>query len=54
MAAAFGCRAVVKIPHHAPTMPSPELAFQADTRFDQMDRTRELLRSPAVRRDIED
>ena len=33
---------------------SPELAFQADTRFDQMDRTRELLRSPAVRRDLED
>ncbi len=33
---------------------SPELAFQADTRFDQMDRTREMLRSPAVRRDLED
>jgi ribosome-binding factor A len=33
---------------------SPELAFQADTRFDQMDRTRELLRSPPVRRDLED
>jgi ribosome-binding factor A len=33
---------------------SPELAFQADTRFDQMDRTRDLLRSPPVRRDLED
>ena len=33
---------------------SPELSFQPDTRFDQMDRTRELLRSPAVRRDLED
>lgn len=33
---------------------SPELAFRADTRFDQMDRTRDLLRSPEVRRDIED
>ncbi len=33
---------------------SPELAFQADTRFDQMDRTRALLRSTPVRRDIED
>ncbi|MFT3974009.1 MAG: 30S ribosome-binding factor RbfA [Amaricoccus sp.] len=33
---------------------SPELAFQADTRFDQMDRTREVLRSPDVRRDLED
>ncbi len=33
---------------------SPELAFQPDTRFDQMDRTRELLRSPEVRRDIDD
>lgn len=33
---------------------SPELAFQADTRFDQMDRTREVLRSPEVRRDLED
>jgi ribosome-binding factor A len=33
---------------------SPELGFRADTRFDQMDRTREILRSPAVRRDIED
>jgi ribosome-binding factor A len=33
---------------------SPELGFRADTRFDQMDRTREILRSPAVRRDLED
>jgi ribosome-binding factor A len=33
---------------------SPELSFQADTRFDQMDRTRDLLRSPSVRRDLED
>jgi ribosome-binding factor A len=33
---------------------SPELAFQPDTRFDQMDRTREILRSPPVRRDLED
>jgi ribosome-binding factor A len=33
---------------------SPELAFQADTRFDQVDRTREILRSPGVRRDLED
>lgn len=33
---------------------SPELAFRADTRFDQMDRTRDLLGSPAVRRDLED
>lgn len=33
---------------------SPELSFRADTRFDQMDRTRDILRSPAVRRDIED
>jgi len=33
---------------------SPELSFQADTRFDQMDRTREVLRSPDVRRDLED
>lgn len=33
---------------------SPELAFQADTRFDAMDRTRELLRSAPVRRDLED
>lgn len=33
---------------------SPELSFQADTRFDQMDRTRDLLGSPEVRRDLED
>jgi ribosome-binding factor A len=33
---------------------SPELAFRPDTRFDQMDRTREILRSPEVKRDIED
>jgi ribosome-binding factor A len=33
---------------------SPELTFQADIRFDQMDRTREVLSSPDVRRDLED
>jgi ribosome-binding factor A len=33
---------------------SPELGFHADTRFDAMDRTRELLRSAPVRRDLED
>lgn len=33
---------------------SPELAFRADTRFDQMDRTRDILRSPDVLRDLED
>ena len=33
---------------------SPELAFRADTRFDQMDRTRDILSSPEVRRDLED
>ena len=33
---------------------SPELSFQPDTRFDQMDRTREVLRSAPVRRDLED
>ena len=33
---------------------SPDLDFRADTRFDQMDRTRDLLRSPSVRRDLED
>jgi ribosome-binding factor A len=33
---------------------APDLSFRADDRFDQMDRTRELLRSPAVRRDLED
>lgn len=32
---------------------SPDLSFQPDRRFDQMDRTRELLGSPSVRRDIE-
>jgi ribosome-binding factor A len=31
---------------------SPELSFQADTSFDRMDRTRALLRSPAVSRDL--
>jgi ribosome-binding factor A len=31
---------------------SPELTFRADRRFDQMDRTRELLASPEVRRDL--
>lgn len=33
---------------------SPELNFQPDLSFDRMDRTRELLRSPAVRRDLDD
>ena len=33
---------------------SPELSFEPDTRFDQMDRTRDLLRSAPVRRDLED
>ena len=32
---------------------SPELTFQPDTSFDNMDRTRELLQSPAVRRDLD-
>lgn len=32
---------------------SPDLSFQPDRRFDQMDRTRDLLGSPAVRRDLE-
>ena len=32
---------------------SPELSFQPDRRFDQMDRTRALLDSPEVRRDLE-
>ena len=32
---------------------SPDLTFQADRRFDQMDRTRDLLDSPAVRRDLD-
>ncbi len=31
---------------------SPELSFRADASFDRMDRTRELLRSPAVSRDL--
>jgi ribosome-binding factor A len=31
---------------------SPELSFRADTSFDRMDRTRELLRDPGVRRDL--
>lgn len=31
---------------------SPQLSFQADTSFDRMDRTRALLRSPAVSRDL--
>jgi ribosome-binding factor A len=31
---------------------SPELGFEPDTTFDQMDRTRALLDSDAVRRDI--
>ena len=32
---------------------SPELSFAADLSFDRMDRTRELLRSPEVRRDLD-
>ena len=32
---------------------SPDLTFQADRRFDQMDRTRDLLDSPEVRRDLD-
>lgn len=32
---------------------SPELSFRPDRRFDQMDRTRALLDSPDVRRDID-
>jgi ribosome-binding factor A len=32
---------------------SPELAFEPDTSFDQMDRTRELLTAPEVRRDLD-
>lgn len=32
---------------------SPELTFQPDTSFDNMDRTRALLDSPAVRRDLD-
>lgn len=31
---------------------SPELSFRADASFDRMDRTRELMRSPAVSRDL--
>ncbi len=31
---------------------SPELSFQPDDSFDRMDRTRALLRSPAVSRDL--
>ncbi len=31
---------------------SPELNFREDASFDRMDRTRELLRSPAVSRDL--
>jgi ribosome-binding factor A len=31
---------------------SPELSFRADDTFDRMDRTRALLRSPAVSRDL--
>ncbi len=33
---------------------SPELAFAEDRSFDQMDRTRALLDSPEVRRDLDD
>jgi ribosome-binding factor A len=33
---------------------SPELEFRADTSFDQMDRTRALLESAPVRRDLGD
>lgn len=33
---------------------SPELSFLPDRSFDQMDRTRDLLQSPAVRRDLDD
>lgn len=32
---------------------SPEISFEADRTFDQMDRTRSLLDSPEVRRDLE-
>jgi ribosome-binding factor A len=32
---------------------SPQIVFEADRSFDQMDRTRELLDSPEVRRDLE-
>ncbi len=33
---------------------SPEIAFVADATFDRMDRTRALLSTPAVARDLED
>ncbi len=33
---------------------SPELSFQPDLSFDRMDRTRDLLRSPSVARDLDD
>ncbi len=33
---------------------SPELRFVADESFDRMDRTREILASPAVRRDLDE
>jgi ribosome-binding factor A len=32
---------------------SPELSFSPDRSFDQMDRTRDLLGAPAVRRDLD-
>jgi ribosome-binding factor A len=32
---------------------APELTFEADTSFDRMDRTREILNSPDVRRDLD-
>jgi ribosome-binding factor A len=32
---------------------SPQLSFQPDTSFERMDRTRELLSRPEVRRDVE-
>jgi ribosome-binding factor A len=33
---------------------SPQISFQPDTSFDRMDRTRELLGRPEVRRDVEE
>ena len=33
---------------------SPQLSFQPDRSFDQMDRTRELLSSPSVARDLDE
>ena len=33
---------------------SPELSFEPDRTFEQMDRTRELLDSPEVRRDLDE